>query len=63
MGWLLGIYIAALFFIFLPFSYFALYHLLKFGYIGDTSRRMVIYYIVISAAIVISTFVMLIFVS
>ena len=39
------------------FSYFAIYHLWRFGFVGDATKPMILGYLIIVGAIIIASFV------
>jgi hypothetical protein len=41
------------------FSYFALYHIWRFGFVGDVTKMVVYGYIIISIIIIITSFVLI----
>jgi len=41
------------------FSYFALYHLWRFGFTGDATKKMIIAYLIAVLAIILATFILL----
>ncbi len=41
------------------FSYFAIYHLWRFGFVGDATRTMIVVYLVAVGGIVITSFVLI----
>lgn len=46
--------------IFSVFSYFALYHIWRFGFVGDITKRVIYGYILMSIAIVVFTLILII---
>jgi hypothetical protein len=46
--------------IFATFSYFALYHLWRFGFVGDATRAMITGYLAVVSVVIVMSFLLLI---
>lgn len=60
MIYLLAIYIVVLI-IFCLYSALGLYHLWRYGYIGDLTKPAIVVYILISAVLIITSFIVIAF--